>query len=185
MGERRSVAARGQKKMAPTGGKGGPLDGTARWQPVSLPFRAYIYALQGYFIEITFTAFYDLLAGDGNLKLRGYTSVWSLFIYSVASLVMERINAFLQPRGVPLLVRAAAHALWMYAWEFTTGCVLSRVGACLWDYRNYRYNLAGLVTLEYAPLWFFLGVIFEVAYAPNIHRIAWVNHAEATPKIIY
>lgn len=183
MRERRRFVATGrQKEMAPNGGDGGTLQGTARWQPVSLPFRAYLYALQGYFIEITFTAFYDLIEGTGNLKLRGYTSVWSLFIYSVASLVMERINAFLQPRGVPLLVRAAAHALWMYAWEFTTGCMLSRVDACLWDYKNYRYNIAGLVTLEYAPLWFLLGVIFEVVYAPNIGRIAWVQHAEVSQK---
>ncbi|XP_077529324.1 transmembrane protein 229b-like [Haemaphysalis longicornis] len=181
---RRFVATGRQEETEPTGGDGATLQRTARWQPVSLPLRAYLYALQGYFIEVNFIAFSDLIEGKASPKLFGYASMWSLFVYSAASLVMERINAFLQPRGVPLLVRAAAQALWMYAWEFTTGCVLSLFDACWWDYSNYRYNLAGLITLEYAPLWFSLGVIFEVVFAPNIGRIAWVQHAEMSPKIV-
>ncbi|KAH9380301.1 hypothetical protein HPB48_011291 [Haemaphysalis longicornis] len=163
--------------MAEAVGGGRSLPVPVKWRPMPLPFRAYIYAIQGYFIEVTFTALYDLLVGTGGMQLRGCSSIWSLFIYSVATLVMERVSTHLRQLGLPLPVIALAHTLWMYAWEFTTGCLLRAIGGCSWDYKHYRYNFAGLVTLEYAPLWFLLGVTFELFYAPNIKRFGWLDNS--------
>lgn len=141
---------------------------------MSVPFRLYVYALHGYLIEVSFTAAWELIA-SGDLKLPGCTSVWCLFIYSVATLVMEKITVHLEARNVPLYFRAIAHAAWMYVWEFCTGWVLKKFGACPWDYTNFTYNYAGLVTLEYAPLWYVCGILFECFLLPNMRRLCWLR----------
>ncbi|KAL1425593.1 hypothetical protein MTO96_019022 [Rhipicephalus appendiculatus] len=126
-------------------------------QRLSLAARLYLYALHGYLVEVTFTAVWDLLA-TGNPELRGYSSVWSLGVYSACCIGMEKISFFMQT--IPLPARAVAHTCWIYVWEFTTGSLLRKIGACPWNYEQFRYNFHGLVTLEYAPLWFMCGVPF-------------------------
>ncbi|XP_077494977.1 transmembrane protein 229B-like [Amblyomma americanum] len=148
------------------------------WRPLSLACRVYLYALHGYLIEVTFTAAWNL-AASGSLELRGHSSVWSLAIYSISCVVMEKISGFLQIRGFPVPVRALAHTCWIYCWEFTTGLVLRAMGGCPWDYKSFRYNVAGLVTLEYAPLWFLCGVLFEVLLLPNVKRLVWLHQVES------
>ncbi|KAL1420006.1 hypothetical protein MTO96_024714 [Rhipicephalus appendiculatus] len=150
---------------------------TKKWQPLSLPWRMFFYALQAYFIEVNFAAAVDLFA-SGNLALRGWSSVWALIIYSVAAVIMEKIRDVLKPRGYPLAVIAFAHMCCMYLCEFTSGCILKPFGACYWTYEGFRFNIAGLVTLEYAPLWYFLGVVFEIFYAPNLFRLGWIEHVD-------
>lgn len=150
--------------------------------PLSLACRMFLYALQGYFIEVTFTAICNL-AETGSLELRGCSSIWSLMIYSITTISMERINAFLKPLGWPLAAIAFVHMCCMYVCEFTSGCLLRTIGACSWDYGDFMFNVAGLVTLEYAPLWYLLGVIFEKVYAPNMGRLAWVYRANPALKL--
>uniref|UniRef100_A0A1E1X6R5 Putative conserved plasma membrane protein n=1 Tax=Amblyomma aureolatum TaxID=187763 RepID=A0A1E1X6R5_9ACAR len=169
--------------MNPTGGPTGSGKITP-WRPLSLACRLYLYALHGYFIEVTFTAVWNLVA-SGSLELRGHSSVWSLVIYSVSCVAMENINGLLQRHGFALSTRALAHTCWIYAWEFTTGLVLRAMGWCPWDYSDFRYNVAGLVTLEYAPLWFLCGVLFEVLMVPNVKKLVWVRHAESSGGLGY
>lgn len=141
-----------------------------RCHRLSVAWRLYLYALHGYLIEVTFTAVWDLVV-FGSLELRGFSSVWSLAIYSISCIAMEKINSLLQRRGLP--ARALAHTCWIYAWEFTTGYFLRALGSCPWDYRDFRYNIFGLVTLEYAPLWFLCGLLFELLLVPNVNRLVW------------
>ncbi|KAL1444538.1 hypothetical protein MTO96_045499 [Rhipicephalus appendiculatus] len=142
----------------------------------------FLYALQGYFIEVSFTAICSLI-DTGSLELRGCSSIWSLVIYSVATISMEKISALLKPLGWPLAAIAFAHMCCMYVCEFTSGCLLRTIGACSWDYGDFMFNVAGLVTLEYAPLWYLLGVIFEKFYAPNVSRLAWVHRTDSLSKL--
>ena len=32
---------------------------------------------------------------------------------------------------------------------------------CPWDYSDAKYNIDGLVRLDFAPAWFILGLVFE------------------------
>lgn len=143
---------------------------------LSVAWRLYLYALHGYLIEVTFTAVWDLVV-SGSLELRGFSSVWSLGIYSISCMAMEKINGLLQRRG--LAARALAHTCWIYVWEFTTGSFLKALGSCPWDYRHFRYNVCGLVTLEYAPLWFLCGLLFELLLVPNVQRLVWACEQSA------
>ncbi|MBN3298485.1 T229B protein, partial [Amia calva] len=73
---------------------------------------------------------------------------------------MEKMYLHLRSR-CPLLARALLYTLWTYAWEFGTGSLLRLFGACPWDYSAFRGNFMGLVTLEYAPLWFLASIVAE------------------------
>lgn len=51
-----------------------------------------------------------------------------------------------------------------YTWEFFGGLILDQFSARTWDYSLYKYDVMGLIALEYAPLWFFSGVLQEFVY---------------------
>ena len=51
-----------------------------------------------------------------------------------------------------------------YTWEFIGGLVLNQFSARTWDYTDYKYDVMGLIALEYAPLWFCSGLFQEYFY---------------------
>lgn len=51
-----------------------------------------------------------------------------------------------------------------YTWEFIGGLVLNQFSARTWDYTHYKYDVMGLIALEYAPLWFCSGLFQEYFY---------------------
>lgn len=159
--------------IKPSAHTGDPAS-AARWRPLSVLCRLYLYSLHGFFLEVMFTAAWDLVA-SGSLKLHGCTSVWCLFIYSFSCLVMEKIHDRLEPMGLPLHIRALAQTSWIYVWEFSTGWFLRKLNGCPWDYTAFTYNFCGLVTLEYAPLWYVCGFLFEYLLLPNVRRLRWLD----------
>lgn len=82
-------------------------------------------------------------------------------IYGLSCLVVEQMYVYLTARKVPLLVRGLIYTLWTYCWEFSTGFILKQFGACPWDYTPFHGDFMGLVTLEYAPLWFIGAIVNE------------------------
>ncbi|KAM3912248.1 transmembrane protein 229B-like [Leptodactylus fuscus] len=129
-------------------------------EPLCLLYRFYIYAIHGYMCEIPFTAVFDFFASDRDWRLRGVSSVWAPFIYGVAMLGVEYMYVLLRLQ-CGLLVRSIVYTLWCYLCEFSSGWILRCFGACPWDYSHYKYNYKGLVTLEYAPLWFISCILLE------------------------
>ena len=63
---------------------------------------------------------------------------------------------------VPFLIRILIYTLWTYLWEFSTGFLLKQFGACPWDYTPFHGDFMGIITLEYAPLWFLGNIIGEL-----------------------
>ncbi|CAB1437662.1 unnamed protein product [Pleuronectes platessa] len=63
----------------------------------------------------------------------------------------------------------------IYLWELSWGAGLGLPGACPWDYSGYRYNLRGLVTLEYAVPWAVAAFIAEQHVIKNTLRIRLHN----------
>ena len=45
--------------------------------------------------------------------------------------------------------------------EFISGSFLRLFSLCPWDYSKTPYNISGLVRLDYFPVWFTAGLIFE------------------------
>ena len=130
---------------------------------VQIAARLCFYGLCGFFCEIVFTAsryFLDSKYSYG-WTLHGSTSLWSFPIYAISIFILERMSVYLRPK-VWLPVRVVIYVAWTYLWEFSTGYVLTLLGACPWNYDGYtNYHIMGLVTFDYAPLWMVAVVLCE------------------------
>jgi len=139
---------------------------------LSVFWRWYIYALHGYATEIIFTALWEFVFRL-NWKLMGNTSIWIMPIYGISGLVCEMIHEQCMKRGMPLLLRGVVYLIWTYFWEFTSGFILLQFDLCPWDYTHYDADFMGLITLEYAPLWFLLSLLIDQLVLPYTKQLQW------------
>ena len=49
----------------------------------------------------------------------------------------------------------------IFAGEFLSGLFLKKHRICPWDYSRAKFNIKGVIRLDYAPLWFTAGLFFE------------------------
>jgi uncharacterized membrane protein len=133
---------------------------TRHLERISTLGRFYIYAIHGYATEVMFTALWEFVV-NLNWKFPGNTSVWSFPIYGISGIVCEHLYVYMTSHGVSIIFRGLVYTLWTYCWEFSTGFVLQQFGACPWDYTPFHGDFMGLVTLEYAPLWFLAALMHE------------------------
>lgn len=110
----------------------------------------------GWCMEIVFTSLHCL--ADKNPKLVGNTSIWMFPIYGMASL-LKPICTHLKKHS--LWLRGSIYTLCIFTGEYVTGSFLRRFEACPWDYSKSPFNIKGLIRLDYAPLWFGAGLLFE------------------------
>lgn len=149
----------------------------------SLPLasRLILYGLCGLFAEVMFTAtwyFVDSVKYRHGWKLHGCTSVWSFPIYAVSSFAVERMFLFLNGK-TNLVVRGFLYVLWTYIWEFTTGLVLRQFNACPWDYTGYtHFNIMGLITLDYAPLWYIGSLFLETVVIQSALQLQYTTGSQ-------
>lgn len=92
------------------------------------------------------------------MKLIGNTSIWMFPIYGMASF-LGPICRFIQNANI--LIRGTVYMLSIFTAEYITGYILKKRDMCPWDYSKAKYNINGLIRLDYAPLWFIVGLIFE------------------------
>ena len=45
--------------------------------------------------------------------------------------------------------------------EYLSGAVLTAWGMCPWNYTGFQTSVNGLIRLDFAPLWFATGLLFE------------------------
>lgn len=112
--------------------------------------------LLGWFLEITFTAFHAFRRRD--MKLPGATSVWMFPIYGLAAFLAP-VCRLLKNRS--LLLRGLTYTGLIFTGEFLTGIWLNRRELCPWNYERSRWNLAKVIRLDFAPVWFVTGLLFE------------------------
>lgn len=91
----------------------------------------------------------------------GVSSIWCFFIYGFGGLLAECARSYLKQLNVPLLGRCVLYVVCVYAWEVACGLLLDCFKARPWDYSDFDYDVMGLFTLEYAPVWFLGGLYFE------------------------
>ncbi|KAF3708546.1 Transmembrane protein 229b [Channa argus] len=143
-------------------------------RPLSPLVRLYVYALHGCLCEVAFTAVLDWCCTQDR-RLAGHSSLWALPMYATAIYLIEGLRDCLLARHQPLPVRLTAYTVFIYLWEFSWGSGLRLLGACPWDYSAYRYNLGGLVTLEYALPWAVAAFLAEQHVIRNTLRIRLHN----------
>ena len=112
--------------------------------------------LAGWCMEILFTSADSLRRRDMTLK--GTTSLWMFPIYGSAALLapLSRLLA-----NMPAWRRGLAYMGLIFSAEYLSGRFLSKHRFCPWDYRRSRWNISRVVRLDYAPCWFFAGLLFE------------------------
>lgn len=109
-------------------------------------------------MEILFTGTFSLLAGSQRLIC--YTSLWMFPIYGMA-LLLEPVHDRI--RFSPWIIRGFIWAGIFFMIEYLSGWGLKTViGVSPWDYTNRSpYSIDGFIRLDYLPVWFFAGLIFE------------------------
>ncbi|WP_446898458.1 putative ABC transporter permease [Clostridium sp. LBM24168] len=119
--------------------------------------RFIIYGLLGWCMEIVWTGFGALL--QGNLKLPAFTYIWMFPIYGMA--------VFLEPvhdriRNWPVVLRGGVYTLVIFFMEYATGYAIKfLVGDCPWNYGRCAYSINGIIRLDFIPVWFVVGLLFE------------------------
>ena len=149
------------------------------FQPISIFWHLCIYGLLGFAVEVIFTAGWEFVV-NLNLRFMGNTSLWSFFIYGLFGLFAEKLQEFMVSCHILLIIRALVLMTAAYLWEFSCGMILKFVGLNTWDYSSFKYNIMGVVTLEYAPAWYVGCLVLDVIYIPHINQIYWGPETETT-----
>lgn len=139
-------------------------------------YKFVFYGVIGWIAEIIFTGLGSLLSG--SVQLSAHTYLWMFPIYGLA-VFLEPIHARL--RSVPWMARGIVWACLIFFIEYVSGWLLkTSVGVCPWDYSTYsRFALDGFIRLDYFPVWFAAGLIFEkVSTFINRTRITFSRAGE-------
>lgn len=110
----------------------------------------------GWCFECFFTGLCALKRHDPKLICN--TSLWMFPIYGMATFIGP-ISKLLA--GYNILIRGGIYTLGIFAAEYLTGTILTYFHVCPWDYSHATYNISGVIRLDYAPLWFAVGLIYE------------------------
>ena len=124
--------------------------------------RFLLYGLIGWGIEIVWTAIGSTLTrAQTGWRLAGTTYLWMFPIYGSLAFLYEPAHDAL--RTTPWPLRALAYAAAFLAVEYAAGWMIRRLtGMCPWDYAGRaRWQLHGLIRLDYAPAWAALVLALE------------------------
>lgn len=100
----------------------------------------------------------DAIRKHKDRTLSCHTSVWMFPIYGMAACLAPICNKL---KGRNALLRGGVYTTLIYLAEYTTGVILKKYRACPWDYSKAKLNIKGVIRLDYAPAWFFTGLLFE------------------------
>ncbi len=119
----------------------------------------------GWGLEVLWTGLHSLWKGEPTLS--GTSSLWMFPIYGMAAVIRPLSRRL---GNVPFFFRGTLYMMGFYLVEFTTGSALRRIHACPWDYSGCRCHYKGLIRLDYAPLWFFIGLFYEKILCPDVPK---------------
>lgn len=110
----------------------------------------------GWCLELLWTGFLSFRRRDK--KLSGHSSLWMFPIYGMAAFFGPFSRLF---RKSAYWTRGIVYTAAIFCAEYLTGSILKKHGCCPWDYSASRFQVNGVIRLDYAPLWFFSGLLFE------------------------
>jgi len=110
----------------------------------------------GWCLEIFWTSLDSFRRRE--MKLEGHSSVWMFPIYGMAAF-LSPISKFLKNKN--MFVRGGLYSFCILAVEYITGSLLKKHDCCPWDYSKAKLNINGVIRLDFIPVWFFTGLLFE------------------------
>lgn len=110
----------------------------------------------GWCLEIFWTGFHALL--NGQFTMMGKTSLLMFPIYGCAAVIAP---VYQKIASVPTVLRGCLYTTGIFLTEFSTGSILKHLGICPWDYSGTPFHVHGVIRLDYAPVWFVAGLLFE------------------------
>ena len=110
----------------------------------------------GWCLELLWTGFLSFRRRDKTLS--GRSSLWMFPIYGMAAFLAP-LSKMISKFG--FWMRGVIYAVAIFCTEYLTGRFLKERGCCPWDYSSSRFQVDGVIRLDYAPLWFFCGLLFE------------------------
>ena len=123
----------------------------------------------GWCLEVIFTSVGSIAAHDW--RLMGNTSLLMFPIYGLGALLTpigQTVDRWLQVTpgevlaGTDRLVRhGMLYMVIIFVAEYLFGMLLKAGGVCPWDYSGLHSNIDGLIRLDFAPLWFMTGHLYE------------------------
>lgn len=128
--------------------------------------RFFLYGFFGLLLEVLWTGINNMIRHDKSLRCT--TSLWMFPIYGMGIAFEPIINLIII---LPMFVRGVTYMLCIFLAEYYSGSALRRYAVCPWDYSNSSYNVQGLIRLDYAPLWFMVGLAYEWAYMNVLIKI--------------
>lgn len=121
--------------------------------------RFFVYGTLGIALEVFWTGICVGLLGDKTFT--GHSSIIMFPIYGSGVLLEP---CFEQLRERRLMLRGIVYACLIFAVEYFSGIVLTKLNMCPWSYADAVYNVRGIIRIDYMPLWFMLGIFFESIY---------------------
>ena len=110
----------------------------------------------GWCMEIVFTSARCLVTKDS--RLMGHTSLWLFPIYGLAGCIYPLSRVL---KHFPVWLRGALYSGCILSVEYASGMILKHFSCCPWNYEGAKYNINGVIRLDYAPFWAAAGLIFE------------------------
>ncbi|WP_092561496.1 putative ABC transporter permease [Anaeromicropila populeti] len=111
----------------------------------------------GWCLECFWTGL-DAILKKQDRSLTCKTSIWMFPIYGLAALILPISNTI---KNHCALFRGGVYTFFIFFTEFVTGRLLQKYRACPWDYSKAKLNYKGVIRLDYIPVWFFVGLIYE------------------------
>lgn len=146
---------------------------------MNIKIKFFIYGITGLAIEVFWTSLYSISQHDLNLS--GYTYLWMFPIYG-CGVFLEQLHNYI--RNIPWVIRGLIWAAIIFFIEYTAGWTLRiLLGTCPWDYTGQtKYAIDGLIRLDYTPVWFILGLLFE-QFHDLLERYLNIPDDQFRPKI--
>lgn len=110
----------------------------------------------GWCMEVIWTGCINVFNNDKRMTAK--TSLIMFPIYGMAAFI-KPLSSSLKTHNI--FYRGIIYTCGIFGVEYFTGSILKKKDMCPWDYSDSKYNVNGLIRLDYAPAWFGAGLIFE------------------------
>ena len=110
----------------------------------------------GLCLEVAYTGLIARFHKDK--RMMGKSSILMFPIYGTAALFLPLYKLI---KGWNVLFRGLFYMICIFTGEYVSGKLLTKREMCPWDYTDSPLNIEGVIRLDFAPLWFFTGLLFE------------------------
>lgn len=120
------------------------------------------FILIGITLEIFWTSIFNYKKTK-NKKFIGKTSLWMFPIYAIVPLIYIFVLNYLF--FLSIFLRGIIYMIFFYILEYISGYLIKKITKTTpWNYKNKKYNLKGLICLEYVPVWYIYGILGEFLF---------------------